>query len=149
MVTGDLTKGCFGITNQEWCDVCKMLIKDELTRKLDRYNDTKLKRMYRLTDQDMVQMYKLCSCLGFVRWECFWEGWMFVIVDRRIGRWFVKSLSENGIFLCACDRIQTRIQYYVQAGIWYKLWTRFGYTSYDTRDDTRFTSGGARFTSCT
>ena len=35
-----------------------MLIKDELIRKLDKYNGTKLKRMYKLTDQDMVQMYK-------------------------------------------------------------------------------------------
>ena len=37
------------------CDVCKMLIKDGLTQKLDRYNDTKLKRMYKPTDQDMLQ----------------------------------------------------------------------------------------------
>ena len=68
---GDLAKGCIGIANQDLCDVCKMLIKDELTRKLGRYNDTKLKRMYKPTDQDMLQMYKFCSCLGFVRWECF------------------------------------------------------------------------------
>ena len=40
------------------CDVCKMLIRDELTRKMDRYNDTKLKRMYKLTDQDF---YKLAN----------------------------------------------------------------------------------------
>ena len=40
------------------CDVCKMLIKDELTQKLDRYNDTKLKRMYKRMDQDM---YKLAN----------------------------------------------------------------------------------------
>ena len=40
-----------------------MLIKDELKRKLDRYNDTKLKRMYKLTDQDMLQMYKLWTRL--------------------------------------------------------------------------------------
>ena len=59
MVTGDLAKGCIAIANQELCDVCKMLIKDELTRKLDRYNGTKLKRIYKLTDQDMLQMYKL------------------------------------------------------------------------------------------
>ena len=38
------------------CDVCKMLIRDELTRKLDRYNGTKLKRMYKLTNQDMYKM---------------------------------------------------------------------------------------------
>ena len=38
------------------CDVCKMLIRDELTQKLDRYKDTKLKRMYKLTDQ---YIYKL------------------------------------------------------------------------------------------
>ena len=67
---GDLAKGCTGIANQDLCDVCKMLIKDELTQKLDRYNDTKLKRMYKLTNQDMLQLYKFCSCLSFVRWEC-------------------------------------------------------------------------------
>ena len=66
------------------CDVCKMLIRDELTRKLDRYNDTKLKSMYKLTDQDMLQMYKFCSCFGFVRWKCVLKVWMFVIGDRRI-----------------------------------------------------------------
>ena len=63
-MTGDLSKGCFGIANQDVCDVCKMLIRDELTRKLDRYNGTKLKRMYKLTNQDMLQMYKICSCCG-------------------------------------------------------------------------------------
>ena len=70
-MTGDLAKGCIGIANQDLCDVCKMLIKDGLTQKLDRYNDTKLKRMYKLTNQDMLQLYKFCSCLSFVRWECF------------------------------------------------------------------------------
>ena len=35
MVTGDLAKGCIGIVNQDVRDVCKMLIKDELTRKLE------------------------------------------------------------------------------------------------------------------
>ena len=55
LVTGDLAKGCIEIANQELCDVCKMLIRDELTRKLDRYNGTKLKRMYKLTNQDMLQ----------------------------------------------------------------------------------------------
>ena len=35
-----------------------MLIRDELTRELDRYNGTKLKRMYKLTDQDF---YKLAN----------------------------------------------------------------------------------------
>ena len=54
-MTGDLAKGCIGIANQDVCDVCKMLIKDELTRKLDIYNDTKLKRMYKLTDQDIYK----------------------------------------------------------------------------------------------
>ena len=44
MVTGDLSKGCIGIANQDVCDVCKMLIRDELTRKMDRYNGTKLKK---------------------------------------------------------------------------------------------------------
>ena len=68
---GDLAKGCIGIANQDLCDVCKMLIMDERTQKLDRYNDTKLKRMYKLIDQDMLQLYKFCSCLSFVRWECF------------------------------------------------------------------------------
>ena len=70
-MTGDLAKGCIRIDNQDLCDVCKMLIKDELTQKLDRYNDTKLKKMYKLTDQDMLQLYNFCSCLGFVRLECF------------------------------------------------------------------------------
>ena len=65
MVTGDLAKGCFGIANQDVFDVCKMLTRDELTRELDRYNGTKLKRMYKLTNQDMLQMYKGRSCLGF------------------------------------------------------------------------------------
>ena len=63
-MTGDLAKGCVGVANQDVCDVCKVLIKDELTRKLDRYNGTKLKRMFNLTDQDMLQMYKVCSCFG-------------------------------------------------------------------------------------
>ena len=62
-MTGDLAKGCIGIANQDLCDVCKMLIKDELTRKLDRYNDTKLKKMYKLIDQDMLQMYKVVHVL--------------------------------------------------------------------------------------
>ena len=70
-MTGDLAKGCIGIANRDLCNVCKMLIKDELTQKMDRYNDTKLKRMYKLIDQDMLQLYKFCSCLSFVRWECF------------------------------------------------------------------------------
>ena len=59
-MTEDLAKGCIGRANQDLCDMCKMLIKDELTQKLDRYNDTKLKRMYKLMDQDMLQLYKLC-----------------------------------------------------------------------------------------
>ena len=46
MMTRDLAKGCIGIANQDLCDVCKMLIKDELIQKLARYNETKLKRMY-------------------------------------------------------------------------------------------------------
>ena len=58
MVIGDLAKGCIGIANQDLCDVCKMLIKDELTQKLERYNDTKLKRMYKLTNQ---YIYKLAN----------------------------------------------------------------------------------------
>ena len=62
-MTGDLAKGCIGIANQDLCDVCKMLIKGELTRKLDRYNDAKLKRMYKLTDRDMLQMYKVVHVL--------------------------------------------------------------------------------------
>ena len=65
-MTGDLAKGCIGIANQDLCNVCKMLIKDELTRKRDRYNGTKLKRMYKLTNQDMLQMYKVCSCFGLL-----------------------------------------------------------------------------------
>ena len=42
-MTRDQAKGCIGIANQELCIVCKIVIKDELTQKLDRYNDTKLK----------------------------------------------------------------------------------------------------------
>ena len=49
MMTRDLGKGCIGIANQDLYDACKMLIKDELTQKLDIYNGTKLKRMYKLT----------------------------------------------------------------------------------------------------
>ena len=55
---GYLAKGCVGIANQDLYDVCKMLIKDELTQKLDRYNDTKLKRMYKRTNQDMYKLAK-------------------------------------------------------------------------------------------
>ena len=71
-----------GIANQDVCDVCKMLIKDELTRKLDRYNGTKLKRMYKLTNQDMLQMYKVCSCCGLREMEMDLGVWMGVIGDR-------------------------------------------------------------------
>ena len=63
-MTGDLAKGCIGIANQDVCDVCKMLIRDELTRALDRYNGTKLKRIYKLTNQDMLQMYKVGYAFG-------------------------------------------------------------------------------------
>ena len=35
---------------------------------------------------------------GFCEMEMFVKGGMSAIVDRWIGRWFVKSLSENGIF---------------------------------------------------
>ena len=70
-MTGDPAKGC------KMCDVCKMLIRNELTRELDRYNGTKLKRIYKLTNQDMYKMAKrdihkcarLVMRLGFVRWE--------------------------------------------------------------------------------
>ena len=55
-MTGDLSKGCIGRANQDLYDVCKMLIKDELTQKLARNNDTKLKRMYKLKNQDMLQL---------------------------------------------------------------------------------------------
>ena len=34
-MTRDLAKGCIGIANEELCDACKMLIRDELTRKLE------------------------------------------------------------------------------------------------------------------
>ena len=47
---------------------------------------------------------------------------MFVMCDRWIvGKFedFVTSLSEVG-FVCARDRVQTRIQDYLQVGIWYK-----------------------------
>ena len=54
MVTGDLAKGYIGIANQGVCDVCKMLIRDELTRKRNRYNGTKLKRIYKLTEPRYV-----------------------------------------------------------------------------------------------
>jgi len=36
-----------------------MLIKDELTQKLDRYNDAKRKGMYKLTDQDIYVVQEL------------------------------------------------------------------------------------------
>ena len=62
------------------CDGCKMLIKDELTQPLDRYNGTKLKRMYKLMDQDMLQMYKLRLIYFWVFCEV--KGEMFVIVNR-------------------------------------------------------------------
>ena len=39
------------------------------------------------------------SYLGFCEMGMFLKGGMFVIVDRRIVRWFAKSLSENEI-LC-------------------------------------------------
>ena len=68
-MTGDLAKGCIGIANQDLCDVCKMLIKDELTRKLDRYNDTKLKRMYKLTNQAMLQLYKVWTRLDMIQMD--------------------------------------------------------------------------------
>ena len=60
MVTGDLAKGC------KMCDVCKMLIRNELTRELDIYNGTKLKRIYKLTDHDIYKLadrdiYKLAD----------------------------------------------------------------------------------------
>jgi len=55
-VIGDLAKGCIGIANQGLCDVCKMLIKEELMQKLDRYNGTKLKSMYKLTNQDIYKL---------------------------------------------------------------------------------------------
>ena len=32
------------------------MIKDELTQKLDRYNGTKLKRMYKLMNQDIYKL---------------------------------------------------------------------------------------------
>ena len=59
-MTGDLAKGC------KMCDVCKMLTRDELTRKMDRYNGTKLKRIYKLTDQEIYKLadqdiYKLAD----------------------------------------------------------------------------------------
>ena len=60
-----------------------------------------------------------------------------------------EKLKENGI-LCVHGigyKLGYKIWHIIQARIWYKLWTRFGYTSYDTRDDTRFTSWGTRFTS--
>ena len=60
MVTRDLAKGC------KMCGVCKMLIRNELTRERDRYNGTKLKRMYKLTEQDIDKLanrdiYKLAD----------------------------------------------------------------------------------------
>ena len=58
---------------------------------------------------------------------------MFVIVDRRIGRWFVKRLSENEDF---CVHV---IGYKPRYNIMYKreygtsIRQDFGYTSKDTR----------------
>ena len=73
-----------------------MLIKDELTQKLDRNNGTKLKRMYKWTDQDMLQIYKV---VHFCEMEMFMKGGTSAIIDRRIDRWFAKSLRKNRI-LC-------------------------------------------------
>ena len=85
MVTGDLAKGCIGIANQDVCDVCKMMIRDELTRALDRYNGTRLKRIYKLTNQDMLQMYKVCSCFELCEMGMDSQVGMDVIGDRWIG----------------------------------------------------------------
>ena len=77
-MTGDLAKGCIGTANQDVCDVCKVLIRDELTRKMDRYNGTKLKRMYKRMDQDMLQMYTVCSCFGLCEMGMELQVWMGV-----------------------------------------------------------------------
>ena len=78
LVTGDLAKGCIGIANQDVCDVCKVLTRDELTRKRNGYNGTKLRRIYKLTDQDMLQMYKVCSCFGLCEMGMELQVWMGV-----------------------------------------------------------------------
>ena len=82
------------------CDGCKMLIKDKLTRTLDRYNGTNLKRMYKMTDQEMLQMCKFFRVLVFCEMEMFVKDGMSIIVDRWIGRWFVKSLRKMGFCVC-------------------------------------------------
>ena len=92
-MTRDQAIGCIVIANRDLYDVCKMLIKDELTRKRDRYNGPKLKRKYKLTDQDiyklddqdMLQMYKVCSCFGLCEMEMDWQVWMGALGDRWIG----------------------------------------------------------------
>ena len=121
MVIGDLAKGCIGIANQDVFDVCKMLTRDELTRELDRYNGTKLKRIYKLIKQDMLQMYKVCACFELFEMGMDLQVWMGVIGDRWIGVYLdgVESLSENGI-LCV-HVIGYLLWHIIQGGIWYKL----------------------------
>ena len=77
-MTEDLAKGCSGIANQDLCDVCKVLIRDEMTRKRNRYNGTKLKRIYKRANQDMLQMYKVCSCFGLCEMGMDLQVWMGV-----------------------------------------------------------------------
>ena len=104
------------------CAMCaRCLIKDELTRKLDRYNGTKLRRMYKLTNQNMLQMYKVCSCFGvcdkgMVLRVC----WMCVIGDSRIVGYLD---GENGMLCVHVIGYKRgyKLWHIIQDGIWYKL----------------------------
>ena len=106
-----MLKDAFGIANQDVCDVCKVRIRDELTRKRNRYNDTKLKRMDKLTNQEMLQMYKVCACFELCEMEKGLKVWMGVIGDRWIGG---ELDGENGMLCVHVIGYKARRQVLVQ-----------------------------------
>ena len=60
-----------------------------------------------------------------------------------------EKLKENGI-LCVHVigyKLGYKLWHIIEAGIWYKFWTRFGCTRYGTRFTRYDTSFGTRFTS--
>ena len=77
--------------------------------------------MDKLTNQDMLQMYKVCACFELCERGMDLQGWMGVIGDRWIGVYLdgVESLSENGI-LCV-HVIGYQRWHIIQGGTWYKL----------------------------
>ena len=77
--------------------------------------------MYKRANQDMLQMYKVCSCFGLCEMGMDLQVWMVAIGDRWIGVHLdgVESLSENGI-LCV-HVIGYQLWHIIQGGIWYKL----------------------------